>query len=569
MEGSLMGKKQKRQCQDSIRVHIKNATLNITRKYSILLIVISVLIVVSGIVNQFSFKIYGSGQGNIAKVKIQLNALHLELNNALDSSEDELEQQEGNIAEQKKIINTSLDGLKAKMVGKKNTEIYNNICTYVEEYFTATDKLIKYEREGKKYNSQKVYNNQMAKILEDFDTQADQLLSCLNQGGNIAAQATLVITLTLAAGVFVISRIVNKKGNIAVGKLVDDVVNPIDELTLVAKKITEGNLKVSVMQNAHSEIGKFAMCLQEMMDALNRYIEDISSKLDTIVAHDLTVQIEEDYKGDFIPLKDSMNKIIQFLNEVFSSLDGMTKTVYLGAEQISNASQKVAELAVEEKASIDEVEKGMNNILEQALTNETLCKKANELTSETQRNMKDTKVQMKQMVSAMEKIDEASQNVSNILNIINSIAEQTNLLALNASIEAARAGESGKGFAVVATEISKLAEQCTTAAQDSKKRIEETLNAIEIGNDNANKMDSNFVVMAENIEEAAKATEKILVATDNQKNEVTHIKVKVDTMSQLIADNAAIAMENAGVSEELAAESNQLRGMLKDIKYIQ
>ena len=564
-----MGKKQKRQCQDSIRVHIKNATLNITRKYSILLIVISVLIVVSGIVNQFSFKIYGSGQGNIAKVKIQLNALHLELNNALDSSEDELEQQEGNIAEQKKIINTSLDGLKAKMVGKKNTEIYNNICTYVEEYFTATDKLIKYEREGKKYNSQKVYNNQMAKILEDFDTQADQLLSCLNQGGNIAAQATLVITLTLAAGVFVISRIVNKKGNIAVGKLVDDVVNPIDELTLVAKKITEGNLKVSVMQNAHSEIGKFAMCLQEMMDALNRYIEDISSKLDTIVAHDLTVQIEEDYKGDFIPLKDSMNKIIQFLNEVFSSLDGMTKTVYLGAEQISNASQKVAELAVEEKASIDEVEKGMNNILEQALTNETLCKKANELTSETQRNMKDTKVQMKQMVSAMEKIDEASQNVSNILNIINSIAEQTNLLALNASIEAARAGESGKGFAVVATEISKLAEQCTTAAQDSKKRIEETLNAIEIGNDNANKMDSNFVVMAENIEEAAKATEKILVATDNQKNEVTHIKVKVDTMSQLIADNAAIAMENAGVSEELAAESNQLRGMLKDIKYIQ
>lgn len=563
-----MGKKQKRQCQDSIRVHIKNATLNITRKYSILLIVISVLIVASGIVNQFSFKIYGSGQGNIAKVKIQLNALHLELNNALDSSEDELEQQEGNIAEQKKIINTSLDGLKVKMVGQKNTEIYNNICTYVEEYFTATDKLIKYEREGKKYNSQKVYNNQMAKILEDFDTQADQLLSRLNQGGNIAAQATLAITLTLAAGVFVISRIVNKKGNIAVGKLVDDVVSPIDELTLVAKKITEGNLKVSVIQNAHSEIGKFAMCLQEMTDGLNRYIEDISSKLDTIVAHDLTVQIEEDYKGDFKPLKDSMNKIIQFLNEVFSSLDGMTKTVYLGAEQISNASQKVAELAVEEKASIDEVEKGMNNILEQALTNETLCKKANELTSETQRNMKDTKVQMKQMVSAMEKIDEASQNVSNILNIINSIAEQTNLLALNASIEAARAGESGKGFAVVATEISKLAEQCTTAAQDSKKRIEETLNAIEIGNDNANKIDSNFVVMVENIEEAAKATEKILVATDHQKNEVTHIKVKVDTMSQLINGNATIAMENAGVSEELAAESNQLRGMLKDIKYI-
>ena len=190
-----MGKKQKRQHQDSIRVHIKNATLNITRKYSILLIVINALIVVSGIVNVSSFKIYGSGQGNIAKVKIQLNALHLELNNALDSSEGDLEEQEANIAEQKESINTSLDELKVKMVGRKNREIYTNICTYVEEYFTATDKLIRYEREAKKYNSQKIYNNQMAKILEDFDTQADRLLGYLNQGGNIAAQATLVINL--------------------------------------------------------------------------------------------------------------------------------------------------------------------------------------------------------------------------------------------------------------------------------------------------------------------------------------------------------------------------------------
>ena len=143
-----MGKKQKKEFQNSIRVHIKNATLSITRKYSILLIVISALIIVSGIVNQLSFKIYGSGQGNIAKVKIQLNALHLELNNALDSSEEDLEQQETNIAEQTNLLalNASIEAARAGEAGKGfavvATDHQKNEVTHIKEKVDTMSQLI-------------------------------------------------------------------------------------------------------------------------------------------------------------------------------------------------------------------------------------------------------------------------------------------------------------------------------------------------------------------------------------------------------------------------------------------
>lgn len=53
-----------------------------------------------------------------------------------------------------------------------------------------------------------------------------------------------------------------------------------------------------------------------------------------------------------------------------------------------------------------------------------------------------------------------------------------------------------------------------------------------------------------------------------QKTEVTQITDKVDVISKIIRSNADVAMENAGVSEELAAQSSGLRNILDKIKYV-
>ena len=308
---------------------------------------------------------------------------------------------------------------------------------------------------------------------------------------------------------------------------------------------------------------------QEMMTKeLRYYVQDILEKLSMIAAHDLTVRIEGEYKGEFIPLKESMNNIIDFLNELFRNLNNISGNVYAGADRIARSSQDFAEVTANEEIVIKEVEKAIHNVLEQALNNEKLCNKANELTNSAKDSVSVSKQQVEQMIAAMNKINEVSQNISGVLDAINSIAEQTNLLALNASIEAARAGESGKGFAVVAAEISKLADQSAIAANDSRKMIAETLSAIEEGTKGASGTINELLVTVQNIESAVQVTGEILDATKLQKLEVGNVTNKVEDISRIISTSAEAVMEDASVSQELAAQSENLQNMLQSIKYI-
>lgn len=73
-------------------------------------------------------------------------------------------------------------------------------------------------------------------------------------------------------------------------------------------------------------------------------------------------------------------------------------------------------------------------------------------------------VHVTNFASVMEQVQQVSKGIE-------TIARTTNMLALNATIEAARAGEAGKTFAVVASEVKKLAQSSSSAAEEIRQAV--------------------------------------------------------------------------------------------------
>ena len=272
------------------------------------------------------------------------------------------------------------------------------------------------------------------------------------------------------------------------------------------------------------------------------------------------------FRGDFVALKEAMERIAQLLRTSLQQISSSAEQVAGGAEQMSNSAQLLSQGASEQAGSIEELAASINEISDSVKENADNAVKSSQLTDAVGGQVLDSNQRMKEMIHMIGEIKSNSDEISGIVKEIEDIAFQTNILALNASVEAARAGEAGRGFAVVANEVRRLAAKTSSASKMTAELAAKTSAAVSEGMLTADETAQSLMKAVDGMQDVNGMADRISEASVQQADAVTQVRKSIELISEIVQGNSATSEESAAASEELSAQAQLLKSMVEQFE---
>ncbi|WP_276489141.1 methyl-accepting chemotaxis protein [Ectopseudomonas mendocina] len=296
------------------------------------------------------------------------------------------------------------------------------------------------------------------------------------------------------------------------------VTRPLHNLLYRIEQIADGDgdLRVRLDVLSKDELGKLSHAFNRFLDKLQPLIREVGR---------VTGEVADSAKS---------------LAGMAAANDRLISSEHAAVDQVSTA-------ATEMSVAVHEVARNAQNAADAARHAETQSREGAQVVSATIDSIRQLAQEVESASDTIQTLEQETANIGAVLAVIKGIAEQTNLLALNAAIEAARAGEQGRGFAVVADEVRALAAR----TQDSTKDIQQMIERLQIGVQNAVKATHSGSARArQSVEQAAGVDQALSVTGDS-----------VQRINDMAAQIATACEEQSSVTEEIARNISDIRDL--------
>lgn len=324
-----------------------------------------------------------------------------------------------------------------------------------------------------------------------------------------------------------------------INNTLDAVIMPIQRAADYIAMISEGKIP---RRRGTEYQGDF----RTLMDNIGRLIqstEEITSIAEKIADGDLKVQVRKRSEED--ALMTALERMVQDLTRFAGTIQTAAAQIAIGSHEISASAETMSQGASQQSASVEEISSAMDEINSTVAQNADNARQTSAIAGKVSSDAETGGQSVSETVKAMKRIADK-------IGIIEEIARQTNMLALNAAIEAARAGEHGRGFAVVAAEVRKLAERSQTAAKEIGNLSGSSVEIAEA----AGQLIQNIVP---EIRKTSELVQEIDASSAEQANGIRQVTQSMQQLDNVVQQNASAIQQMAATSEELSGQADQLR----------
>ncbi len=339
---------------------------------------------------------------------------------------------------------------------------------------------------------------------------------------------------------------------------------PLSEVARGLQDISRGggDLTIQLEVKANDELGIVSHAFNQFVSSLNLMIKKIKKSYLSIsgTKDEIASSSNETAASIYEIQKNSQSIALEF--NTFQDLSNQSIRSF--SENRNQIDQLTAEIKEQHSAIVGAIEKFhvMGKLLDQM--SQSALERIKE-TSGIWEMMEKTDERFKKVDDGISTLNKNASHMMDAVTLINNISAQTNLLAMNAAIEAAHAGDAGKGFAVVASEVRKLAELSNTNAKQINDDLKNTVNIINVLEDNAGTLKESLLVFLPETKKSLSAFQDISAGIEeidqDSRKIMTVFETAQDLGESLLDNSIEISLSNNEVFTKISDMNNKSQEM--------